>query len=168
MPIRAPRTRAACLAVLLLLVALPGAARPADDAPAADRAILTVADFDLAAHAGKVVLVDFWASWCKPCQVSLPWLSRLAAAHPDDLVILAVNLDRELPAARRLLADLDPHVLVVHDPKGELAGRYDLAGMPTSYLYDRAGALQATHVGFLPAEADAREAEITALLGAEE
>jgi thiol-disulfide isomerase/thioredoxin len=168
MPNRASRMRTACLAVLLLAAALPGAARPADDAPAADRATLTVADFDLAAHAGKVVLVDFWASWCKPCQVSLPWLSRLAAEHSEDLVVLAVNLDRNLAAAERMLADIDPHVVVIHDPKGELAGRYDLAGMPTSFLYDRAGVLRATHVGFLPAEADARKAEIIALLDAKE
>jgi len=127
--------------------------------------VLAASQFQLADYAGRVVLVDFWASWCRPCAKSMPWLSRLAAEHAEaGLVVVAVNLDKKLSAAEAMLAELDPHVIVVHDPGGDLAGRYDLAGMPSAFLYDRRGELAASHVGFLPAEADQRAQEVVAVL----
>lgn len=147
--------RAALLALLLAATALPAAAAEP----------LAPADFHLDDYADTVVLVDFWASWCKPCSVSLPWLSQLAETYADQgLVIVAVNLDKKLASAEGMLTELDPHIVVVHDPAGELAEQYDLAGMPSAYLYDRAGELHAQHVGFQLADAPTREHEIAALL----
>ena len=154
------------VAVVLVLIALlgPAGAAPAADAPA-PRVILAPAEFVPADHAGKVLVVDFWASWCKPCGKSLPWLSRLAAAHgAEGLTVVAVNLDKDLAAAQAMIDALDPAILVVHDPEGALAGRYELEGMPSAFVYDRRGGLRARHVGFLPAEAAAKEQEILTLL----
>ncbi len=110
-------------------------------------------------------MVDFWASWCKPCGKALPWLSQLAAAHRDDgLVVVAVNLDEDLDSAQTMLAGLSTAVVVVHDPEGELAGKYDLQGMPSTYVYDRTGKLRFDHVGYVPAESGDREGEIALLL----
>lgn len=148
--------------VLPLLLLLAAASARGEAAP---RAVLAPEDFVVADHAGKVLVVDFWASWCKPCGKSLPWLSQLAAAHAaEGLVVVAVNLDEDLGKAEKQLAALDPAIVVVHDPEGVLAERYALEGMPSAFVYDRQGKLRATHVGFLPAEAVARAAAILDLL----
>ena len=159
-----PCFRWRAVALVLAAVLCLAASAPAADAPA-PRPILTPADFTPADHAGKVLVVDFWASWCKPCGKSLPWLSQLVAAHgAEGLVVVAVNLDKDLAPARAMLDALDPAILVVHDPEGTLAGRYELEGMPSAYVYDRRGELRTRHVGFLPAEAAAKEQEILTLL----
>jgi len=128
------------------------------------------ADLDLAAHRGHVVVLDFWASWCKPCAEALPWLSGLQARYGDaGLETFAVNLDRDEDKARAMLAKLDlaPGVVVLHDPEGKLASAYDLQGMPSTFVYGRDGTLRFSHVGFLPKAAPERAAEITGLLAEE-
>jgi YD repeat-containing protein len=122
----------------------------------------------LAAYRGKVVVVDFWASWCKPCHQSLPWLAEMQRNHGDQgLVVLTVNLDRERERADRFVADSKFSLPVIYDPEGELARIFDLQGMPSSFVYDRAGRLRATHLGFHPEEAAGLESELLALLAEE-
>lgn len=147
---------AACL-VLATLTALP--------ALAADRTIVPAADFKLADHQGKVVVLDFWASWCKPCKMSMPWLSQMQRKYAEQgLQIVAVSVDTDEKAMRSRLPDLDPGIVVVFDPKGELARQYKLQGMPTTFLIDRDGKQTASHVGYLESLAAEREAEIAAML----
>ena len=156
-----PRATLALLGLLMLW----GATALAADAPDAAKP-MAAAEFRLADHAGKVVVVDFWASWCKPCGKSLPWLSELAKAHQaEGLVVVAVNLDETFNAkARDMVAGLDPCVVVVSDPSGSLAEQCKLEGMPSAFVYDRAGQLRFRHTGFLASESAAREAEILVLL----
>jgi len=150
---------------VLLQIALALLASVAGRAAETPDRVLATEDFSLRNYAGKVVLVDFWASWCKPCALSLPWLSKLAATYCDEgLVVVAVNVDKKLAAAESFLAVLDPRVVVVHDSEGKLAAAHELEGMPSSFLYDRTGKLRAQHVGFLPAEAANREQAVTDLL----
>ncbi len=116
---------------------------------------------DLAAHRGEVVVVDFWASWCKPCRLELPWLAAMQAKHgAQGLSVLTVNLDRDRADADRLLASLAVDLPVIHDPDGEIAEAHKLEGMPTSLIYGRDGTLRATRVGFVPED----EAKFEALL----
>lgn len=158
---RFPRRLSAAAAVLLL--ALAGAAVAADGP--APRAVVAAAAFDLAAHAGKVVVLDFWASWCKPCRESMPWLSRLQREHgAKGLQVVAVSVDADEADMRSRLGELDEGIVVVFDPEGVLAQQYKLEGMPTSYLIDRGGKARGSHLGFRAKEAAAREAEIVALL----
>ncbi len=142
----------------MLLTGLPTqAAKPPAPIPAED--------FDIADHAGRVILVDFWASWCPPCVESMPWLSRMASTHGDEgLTIVAINVDRDLKDAAKMLAALDPGIVVVHDETGSLAKAYELEALPSAFVYDRTGTLRASHVGFLLADAGAKEAELVALL----
>ena len=122
-------------------------------------------EFDVAAYEGKVLLVDFWASWCKPCAHSMPWLAELQGRHgAEGLAVVAINIDTDLDKAAPMLAMLSDGVDVFHDGDRKVAAGYDLEGMPSAYLYDRTGRLRKSHVGFLPAEADAREEEIVELL----
>jgi thiol-disulfide isomerase/thioredoxin len=116
---------------------------------------------DLAAHQGEVVVVDFWASWCKPCRLELPWLAAMQTKHgAQGLAVLTVNLDRDRADADRLLASLAVDLPVIHDPDGKIAAAHKLEGMPTSLIYGRDGTLRATRVGFVPED----EAKFEALL----
>ena len=167
---RSHRRSFAAVAALLFMLAGAAVASVASAASAvadepAPRVVVPAAAFELAAHAGKVVVLDFWASWCKPCRESMPWLSGLQRQHgAKGLQVVAVSVDTDEGAMRARLAELDPGIVVVFDPEGTLAAQYKLEGMPTSYLIDRAGKVRGSHLGFRAKEAAAREAEVVALL----
>jgi YD repeat-containing protein len=155
------------LALLVLGAALTKMIVVAQPATAAAPASVeqAPAELDLAVHRGEVVVVDFWASWCKPCQVSLPWLASMQARYAArGLTVLAVNVDRERERADRFLAGLPDSLAVVYDPAGKIASVYELEGMPMTFVYDRRGKLRETHLGFDPAETPQLEAELVALL----
>jgi cytochrome c biogenesis protein CcmG/thiol:disulfide interchange protein DsbE len=119
---------------------------------------------DLAQYRGKVVLVDFWASWCEPCRHSFPWLNEMQTKYGDRLFIIGVNVDPERADANRFLAKVPAHFQVIYDPAGKFAAKYDLIGMPSSYLFDTSGTLVDTHIGFSKALTAEREARLQKLL----
>ena len=115
---------------------------------------------DLTRLRGKVVLVDFWASWCEPCRHSFPWLNAMQAKYADrGLVVIGVNVDRERADADRFLRDVPAEFQIVYDPAGALASRYDLPGMPVSYVIGPNGEIVGRHIGFRNALRAEREAE---------
>jgi len=125
----------------------------------------TPATLDLARHRGQVVIVDFWASWCKPCRQSIPWLNALRSRYgANGLVIIGVNVDAERRDADRFLRDVPIDFEVVYDPQGDIARQFKLKGMPTTYVFDRSGNIVETHVGFREATKEQAEAEIKNLL----
>jgi thiol-disulfide isomerase/thioredoxin len=116
-------------------------------------------------YRGKVVVLDFWASWCAPCRQSFPWLNDLQAKYAErGLVVLGVNVDGTRADAERFLHDVPARFEIVYDPKGALASRYDLPGMPSSFVFGPDGTLVAKHIGFRNADRAEREAEIAKLL----
>lgn len=122
---------------------------------------------DLAQLRGKVVLVDFWASWCEPCRHSFPWLNDMQAKYADrGLVIIGVNVDRDGAEAERFLREIPANFRIVYDPAGALATRYDVPGMPSSYVIGRNGDIVARHIGFRTALRQDREAELQQVLEA--
>jgi thiol-disulfide isomerase/thioredoxin len=156
------------LLLALLPLVIVGAAQ-AQDEPAAKPVPLPVAEFQLTEFQGSVVLVDFWASWCEPCRHALPWLNAVQMKYGDQgLQVVMVNLDRDPGAAAKMAADIDAGIRQFLDPTGELATRYELEGMPSSFLYDRSGKLISNHVGFLKADGPKREKAIGAALEREE
>jgi thiol-disulfide isomerase/thioredoxin len=125
----------------------------------------TAAPLDLARHRGKVVLVDFWASWCEPCRRSFPWLNSMHARYADrGLVVIGVNVDRERAQADRFLRDVPAAFQIVYDPTGTLASHYDLPGMPVSLVIGPNGEVVARHIGFRSSLSAQREAELQQLL----
>ena len=153
---------------VFLLACIVGPAA-ANDEPVVDSGPLPIAEFDLAEFEGQVVLVDFWASWCVPCRHSLPWLNAMQQKYGDQgLQVVMVNLDRDAAAAAKMGADIDAGIRQFLDPAGDLATRYDLEGMPSSFLYDRSGELISDHVGFLKADGPKREKAVKAALEREE
>ena len=98
---------------------------------------------------GKVVYVDFWASWCKPCKQSFPWLNDLQARYKNiGFEVVAINLDQESADAKDFLQKIPAHFTVAFDPSGKTAEQFHVQGMPSSYLIDRKGNVRTTHVGF--------------------
>jgi thiol-disulfide isomerase/thioredoxin len=113
---------------------------------------------DLASFRGRVVLVDFWASWCEPCRESFPWMAQLVERHgPAELVVVAVNVDEDRADADRFLAGKDWPFELVFDPEGRIAASFDLQAMPTTLLFDREGRLVGRHEGFHGSETGAYE-----------
>jgi thiol-disulfide isomerase/thioredoxin len=105
--------------------------------------------FDLGAYRGKVVVLDFWASWCVPCRRSFPWLNEMQDKYGDDgLVIIGVNVDADPEEARAFLDQFPADFEIVYDAKGELAERYGIIAMPSSYVFDRHGVQVTRHLGF--------------------
>lgn len=103
----------------------------------------------LPAMNNKVVLLDFWASWCAPCKASFPALDALQKRYAaQGLVVLAVNLDDDPAAMRAFLKDHPVSFTVVRDAAHKLVEQADVQSMPSSFLIDRAGKIRFTHTGF--------------------
>ena len=152
------------LLLALLLAGIAGAIQ-AQEEPATVPDPLPVADFQLADFQGRIVLVDFWASWCEPCRHSLPWLNTMQQKYGEQgLQVVMVNLDRDAEAAAKMATDIGGGIKQFLDPAGELAARYDLEGMPSSFVYDQSGRLVKEQVGFLSSECEANEAHLLELL----
>lgn len=114
---------------------------------------------------GKVVYVDFWASWCAPCRESFPWMNRMQSelGH-DGLVIIAVNVDREHADAEQFLRSHAAQFRIVYDPQGRLPEKFGVRGMPTSFLIDRNGHIQSRHEGFFIKDSDALAQQVRTLV----
>jgi thiol-disulfide isomerase/thioredoxin len=114
---------------------------------------------------GKVVYLDFWASWCAPCLVSLPVLEELRQEFPADrFQILAVNLDREPAKARSFLRKRNIGYPSATDPEGRIPDTFGLETMPTSYLIDAEGVVRHVHTGFRKSDVGDIRARIKGLL----
>lgn len=147
--------------------------RPANQAPAAPILRLDGTSVSFAAFRGKVVLVNFWATWCPACRLELPTLERLQqSSGGKDLEVLAVALDREgRTVVAPFLRQLNIRKLSVYlDPDGRMArngddGRpaapFQLYGMPISYVIDPAGRI----AGYMTGEADWASDDALRLLG---
>jgi thiol-disulfide isomerase/thioredoxin len=121
---------------------------------------------DLSQYQGKVVYLDFWASWCKPCRQSFPWMGAMQQKYAaDGLVIVAVNLDEQHVDAERFLSQTPAAFTVLYDPTGELAAQYRLIAMPSSYIIGRDGQVLVKHAGFYDDSPAKYEAEIRSALG---
>ena len=125
----------------------------------------SIEDIDRESLDGRVVYLDFWASWCKPCRKSFPWMKRMQEKYGErGLVIVAVNVDRDRGEAERFLQEYAPNFDVVYDPEGRLAEQSDIEGMPSAFVFGRDGALRREHVGFRRRDRRGLEKTIVQLL----
>jgi len=124
--------------------------------------------FSLENYTGKVVYVDFWASWCTPCRASFPFMQEMAEQYGDSLVIAAINVDKSRDDADQFLEQFDVNFDIFFDPEGALAEFFEVKGMPTSYLYDREGQLIGSHIGFKKKDIGSLETAIANAVNSQE
>jgi cytochrome c biogenesis protein CcmG/thiol:disulfide interchange protein DsbE len=106
-------------------------------------------EISLSDYKGRVVYLDFWATWCPPCRQTFPWMDEMHAAYEKDgLSIIAVSIDHKRDIIEHFVKQREPRFLVVQDNKGFTYRNYKIPGMPTSYLIDRDGRIVLRHVGF--------------------
>lgn len=121
----------------------------------------------IASLKGKVVLVDFWASWCAPCREELPVLETLYKKYrARGFEVVGVNLDQSPDNVQRFLSGMPLSFRVVHDRGRAVADRYAPAKMPSSFLIDRKGVVRHVHAGFRASDRSALDQQIASLLGA--
>jgi peroxiredoxin len=145
---------------LAVVLALGGSTLSPHDAAAAARTGARAPEFTLpdlegrpvalAGLRGRVVVVEFWASWCAPCGTMLPALDALARRYPtSEVTVLAVSVDHSRAAAEALLADRvgTPTLTVLHDRSSEVLARYGVDGLPATYVIDPAGTIRLVEDG---------------------
>ncbi len=106
-------------------------------------------DLSMSDFRGKITYVDFWASWCGPCRLSLPALNSLNEAFSEDPVqFLAISIDVVEEDAWDFLKRYAVDYPVVIDIEGDIARRFGVDGMPSGYLVDALGRVREIHIGF--------------------
>jgi thiol-disulfide isomerase/thioredoxin len=159
------------LLCLLGLLALPASAgvQVGQAAPPLALPLLSAGSpgvLTLASLQGKVVYLDFWASWCGPCRVSFPQLEQLRQElGPRGFEVLAVNVDEVEADALRFLEEVPVTYPVVRDGTGETPRSYGIPGMPTGFLIDRSGVVRLVHQGYRKSDGAALRASIIDVLG---
>ncbi len=158
---RGAMARTAALSGALLLASRTaravdaGAVAPVIDLPGLDGPV------SLHALRGKLVLLDFWASWCTPCKLSFPWMNALQSRlGVRGFQVLAINVDRQRDAADAFLRQTPAKFLVGFDAAGDVPRRYAVKAMPTSLLIAPDGQVLLRHPGFRDDDRPALEAAI--------
>jgi len=136
--------------LLLALFQQVQAANSGDALPkCALRSIDGARAIDLGEFKGKVLYLDFWASWCGPCAKSFPFMNQLHHELGDkDLVLIGINLDENPEDAKAFLAQYPAGFTMAVDPGEQCARLFDVKAMPSSYLIGRDGVIRHVHLGF--------------------
>lgn len=161
---------AASLVSALLSMSIPTAAvalEAGDRAPDFSATALDgKSNVSLAQYRGKVVYLDFWASWCAPCLKAIPEIEAMRKELAgEDFQVVAINLDQQTKKALRFLEKNPIGYPSASDPKGRLPEQYGVDTMPTSYLIDGEGVIRHVHRGFQRGDGVGLRAEIRKLLG---
>jgi thiol-disulfide isomerase/thioredoxin len=114
---------------------------------------------------GKVVIVDFWATWCAPCRESFPVYQRLVDAHQGQLVVLGVSVDEEPSGIAKFKNETRVSFPLLWDEGQVVSNNYRPGTMPTSFILDRNGVVRFIHEGFRSGDDVAIEREVSSLLG---
>jgi thiol-disulfide isomerase/thioredoxin len=136
---------------------LRGAPAPELDLPIVHGAPPDTGRATLAAYSGRVLMLDFWATWCEPCKKSFPHYQQLAARYPDRIAVLGVSEDDHSAGIAQFAAETGAGFPLAWDQGKSLAPRYRLTGMPTLFIIDQQGVIRFVKTGYLAG--DEREIE---------
>lgn len=153
--------------ILAAVLALPSSPHKLKDTPARNFVLPSVSgeEISLDGFSGKVVLLNFWATWCEPCKRELPEFERLQRKYASNgLIILAVSVDNNVENTRAFLRKNDLKLAALWDRDKRIAAAYDVEAMPSTYVIDRDGIIRFVHKGFSMAEITRIEAEVRELL----
>lgn len=155
----------ALAAVLLTGQAAQAAARAGEPAPACTVHLTGDQAAELRQYRGKVVYVDFWASWCATCVLSFPFLNGLDHAYAGrGLQVIGVNMDQRPADAAQFLARHPTQFAVALGDNQKCARAFGVEAMPSSFVIDRHGVVRALHQGFRPGEGKSLSALVERLL----
>ena len=107
-------------------------------------------DWQLKDHQGKVVILDFWATWCGPCVAAMPHLQKLHEKLGDELVVIGVNQGESAEKVQEFLKEKGISFTLILDAEENIGSSYAVSGIPQTVLIDSKGIVQAVHVGFSP------------------
>jgi len=118
-------------------------------APPVAGTLLDGTAFDLASMRGQVVLVDFWATWCEPCKLSMPrYVALEKKLAGKGFRMLAVSVDEDAEVLKRFVAAMKLTLSILHDAGAKIVERYAPPAMPTAYLIGRDGKIAWIHKSF--------------------
>jgi cytochrome c biogenesis protein CcmG, thiol:disulfide interchange protein DsbE len=161
------RTGAPAFALLLLFAASAFASPKATVGREAPEFTLTGLTSDetvtLSELRGKVVFIDFWASWCLPCRQLMPRIAELKEQYPE-VEVVAISIDANRDKAITFLRQVEPGLRAVHDRRRRVANLYRVDRMPASFVIDKAGRLRFRHDGYGMQDLETVERQLRLLL----
>jgi cytochrome c biogenesis protein CcmG/thiol:disulfide interchange protein DsbE len=98
---------------------------------------------------GKMVIINFWATWCPPCKEEMPLLQAFAKQHLADTILLGVNYDEEAPTVQRFADENHLTFPILLDPGGKISDLYRVRAYPSTFFIDITGKVSAYHIGIL-------------------
>lgn len=157
------------LLAILILASIFSIAAAELNSPAPDFTLknLDGADVTLSSFIGKVVVLDFWASWCGHCREEFPFLTELAKENTGkDFEILAVNIDTKIENCKKFIDKQKekPEFVIVNDSKGKTPELYKAENMPTTFIIDKKGVIRYIHKGFAESYKEEYRKQIAELL----
>ena len=133
---------------------LPGVSLPestAIGAPAPDFELNNLANetIRLSELRGKIVVINFWATWCEPCKVEMPFFEELYSSSQKQLEILAVNFDEPSQQVQEFAEEYKLSFPILLDPGGNVQNLYRVRGYPTTFILDEEGIVRYHHIGLI-------------------
>jgi len=130
-------------------VSLPESAAVGSRAPDFELVNLAGETVKLSELRGKIVILNFWATWCEPCKVEMPFFEKLSRNSQSEVEILAVNFDEPPQQVEQFVNEYKLSFPVLLDPGGNVQNLYRVRGYPTTFVVDAAGSIQFHHVGLI-------------------
>lgn len=116
-------------------------------------------------YQGRVLLIDFWATWCPPCKQSMPFLNALRNEFKDQgFEIIAINVDEDRDEALSFLLLHPVEYLLAYDSTGDCPAKFEVQAMPSSYFIDKQGKVRDIHLGYRERDKESIRKRIVELL----
>ena len=154
-----------CAMAAIVISTAAFAADTGGPAPSFTLAALTGQQAALSQYKGQVVMVNFWATWCGPCQQEMPLLDQMSKKYkPAGFTLIGVNVDKEAPPVKDLLARKPVSFPVLLDPANQVSKAYHVDEMPSTVIVDRKGQIRYIHRGYKPGDENEYQDRIRQLI----